>query len=259
VSPAYPITPAISDSLNGFDPNLRIGYVQSWNVELQRELSHASVIDIRYTGNHGVGEWRQFNLNEVNTFENGFQKEFYNAQNNLAIANGVSVAQLFSIPTANLKNNFGNQGLPGQVNIPIYTTALAGATADTTIATQLARNQVGGSARDISTNTTRMGRLLAAGYPANFFVVNPDVGAVRPRTAAHSSFRTSASPCTTRSRSNSAAAWRPACSRKAVTSGRSRSRTALSTRRPTSHRRPRSATSASIASSPARTSATRSR
>src|SRR6185437_6569319 len=148
-SPAYPITPAISDGVNGFDPNLKICYVQSWNVELQRELSHTSVLDIRYTGNHGVGEWRQFNLNEVNTFENGFQKEFYAAQNNLAIANGVSVAQLFALPSAGLKNNFGNQGLPGQVNIPLYTTALAGATADTTIATQLARNQVGGSARDI--------------------------------------------------------------------------------------------------------------
>ncbi len=175
VSPNYPITPAISDGLNGFDPNLKMGYVQSWNVELQRELGKATSLALRYTGNHGLKEWRQVNLNEVNTFENGFQTEFYNAQKNLAIANGVSVPQLLTLPTANLKANFGNQGLSGQTNIPILTAALAGATNDTTIATQLARNQVGGVARDISVNTTRTSRLVAAGYPANFFVVNPDV------------------------------------------------------------------------------------
>ena len=175
VSPAYPITPAITDSLNAFDPKLKMGYVQSWNLELQRELSKATVLDIRYTGNHGVGEWRQSNLNEVNTFENGFQSEFYNAQNNLAIANGISIPQLLQTPIASLKTvNFGNAGLPGQKDIPIISTALA-TTTDTTTAQQLLRNQVGGVANGISGNVTRMGRLVASGRPANFFVVNPDV------------------------------------------------------------------------------------
>jgi hypothetical protein len=175
VSPAYPITPAITDSLNAFDPNLKMGYVQSWNIELQRQLNASTVFDIRYTGNHGLDEWRQVNLNEVNTFENGFQNDFYTAQSNLAIANSLSVPQLLSTPLAALKTvNFGNTGLPGQRDIPIIQTALA-TTTDTTTAQQLLRNQVGGVANGISGNVTRMGRLVASGKPANFFVVNPDV------------------------------------------------------------------------------------
>ncbi len=45
-------------------------------------------------GNHGVDLWAPVNLNEVNTVENTFLTQFQAAQNNLAIANGISVPQL---------------------------------------------------------------------------------------------------------------------------------------------------------------------
>jgi hypothetical protein len=167
-APQYPLAPCFTCSMNGFDPNLHLGYVQSWNLGYQRELSRNTVMEIRYNGNHGVREWRQLSLNETNIFENGFLNEFKIAQNNLAIARGGSIYQNTGVV------NFGNQGLPGQQNIPIIQTAL-GTTSDNTSATYLMMGQAGTLAGSISTNSARMANLTKAGYPANFFVVNPAV------------------------------------------------------------------------------------
>ncbi len=175
-APQFPLTPAFSDSLNDFDPNLKMGYVQSWNLGYQRELTRDTVVEFRYQGNHGVHEWRQINLNEVNIFENGFINEEMIAQTNLAIANGVTVAQLPFLATLK-SNNFGNAGLPGQQNLKILQIALGTACCtDTTTATSLAHNSLGSVANSIATNVTRLNALIAAGYPSNFFQVNPAVG-----------------------------------------------------------------------------------
>ncbi|MEK7409647.1 MAG: carboxypeptidase-like regulatory domain-containing protein [Acidobacteriota bacterium] len=162
--PTYPIPVVAGNSINDFDPGLRMGYVQSWNLSLQRELTPSTVLDLRYVGNHGTRLWRQINLNEVNTFENGFLEEFKIAQSNLAIARRQNPASV----------NFGNQGLAGQRPIPIIQTAL-GLVSDTGFATNLQRGEAGSLANAIAFNQTRMNRLTAAGYPANFFVANPTV------------------------------------------------------------------------------------
>ncbi len=162
--PSYPIPVVAGDGVNDFDPNLRMGYVQSWTLSFQRELAQNTVLDFRYVGNHGVGLWRQSNLNEVNIFENGFLDEFKIAMNNLAIARA-------SNPTS---NNFGNQGLPGQRDIPIIRTAL-NLISDANFATTIERGAAGSLANSIAFDATRMNRLRAAGYPPNFFVVNPSV------------------------------------------------------------------------------------
>ncbi len=175
-APQFPLSPAFTDSLNDFDPNLKMGYVSSWNIGYQRELTHDTVMEVRYVGNHGVHEWRQINLNEVNIYENGFLNEEMIAQNNLAIANGVTVAQLPFIATLK-SNNFGNSGLPGQQNLKVLQTALGSACCtDSTTATSLARNNLGGLANTTATTLSRLNNLIAAGYPANFFQVNPAVG-----------------------------------------------------------------------------------
>jgi hypothetical protein len=175
-TPSFPITPSFTDSLNDFDPHLKMGYVQSWNIGYQRELSHSTVVEVRFTGNHGVNEWRQVNLNEVNIFENGFLNEAMIAQNNLAIANGMSVGQMMFTPT--LKTyNYGNQGLPGQQNLKMLPTAL-GTTCcnDTTTGGYLQLSRFGSFANAIATNPTRLNNLINSGYPANLFMVNPAVG-----------------------------------------------------------------------------------
>ncbi|HLK65541.1 MAG TPA: carboxypeptidase regulatory-like domain-containing protein [Bryobacteraceae bacterium] len=166
-TPSYPIPASFTTSVNGFDPNLKTGYVQSWNLSYQRELDRNTVLEIRYNGNHGTDLWRQIGLNEVNIFENGFLSEFQTAQNNLAIARGGNITNATT-------NNYGNQGLPGQKNIPILQTAI-GNTTDTTTATNLMLGAAGTVANSIATNAARMASLTAAGYPANFFVVNPTV------------------------------------------------------------------------------------
>jgi hypothetical protein len=82
-SPVYPNTGLITDSVNAFKPDIDIGYVGSWTVGLQRELTSNMVLEVRYVGNRGHKLWRQYNLNETNVIENGFINEFRLAQQNL--------------------------------------------------------------------------------------------------------------------------------------------------------------------------------
>jgi hypothetical protein len=165
----FPIPATFTTSLNGFAPNLKTGYVQSWNLSFQRELDKNTVLEIRYNANHGTDLWRQMALDEVNTLENGFLSQFEIAQNNLAIARGGNI-----LNNQSTVFNFGNQGLPGQQNVPILSTAI-GNTTDSTTAGYLTLGQAGSSANSIATNSGRMASLTAAGYPANLFVVNPTV------------------------------------------------------------------------------------
>lgn len=164
--PTYPIPVQNGQTVNAVDPNIRREYVESWNVGFQRSLGQNTVVEIRYVGNHSVGLWRTINLNEVNIYENGFLSDFRNAQNNLNIARAAQPAGAIAT------NNFGNQGLPGQVNVPILSTAL-GTANDQTTAIYLVQGQAGASARDIAGNATRMANLTRAGYPLNFFQANP--------------------------------------------------------------------------------------
>jgi len=174
-SPTYPIVPVTTNSLNDFDPNLKLGYVQSWNIGFQRELDNNTVVEARFTGNHGTSLWRQYNLNEVNIVENGFLNDFKVAQNNLAIANGTTVAGLYNL--ASLKTtNYGNQNLAGQQNTQYIQSAIGNAT-DSTTANNLKYGQAGTLANQIAANATRMANLIKAnpGVPSNFFQVNPAV------------------------------------------------------------------------------------
>jgi Carboxypeptidase regulatory-like domain len=165
----FPIPANFTSSLNAFDPNLKMGYVESWNIGFQRELTRNTVVEVRYTGNHGLHEWRQLNLNEVNTIENGFQSVFNAARNNLLIARG---GNMYSTST----NNFANQGLAGQVDIPFIKSALGSSCCNVSgLATNLAYGQVGSFANTLSTTLADNQNWVAAGYPSNYFVVNPTV------------------------------------------------------------------------------------
>jgi hypothetical protein len=175
-SPVYPLAAGFTTSLNDFKPNMDLGFVRSWNIGWQRQLSPNMAVEFRYTGNRGVNLWRQYNLDEVNIVENGFINEFMVATNNLRIARGGNLNN-----TAG-GNNWGNQGLPGQAPVPILQTAI-GNTSDGTIASQILTGQAGAAANGIALNSARMGNLTAASStacsggpcPVNMFVVNPTV------------------------------------------------------------------------------------
>jgi hypothetical protein len=81
--PTYPNNGLITDSVNAFDPNLKIGYVESWSMGVQREIGKDNVLEVRYVGNRGHKLWRQIDLNEINVVENGVYNEWKLAQQNL--------------------------------------------------------------------------------------------------------------------------------------------------------------------------------
>jgi hypothetical protein len=159
-SPTFPFTARQGASINDFNPNLRPGYTQSWTFGIQRELTKDMALEVRYVGNHGTRLWGQTEIGEVNIFENGFLDEFKIAQENLRIAR-------LSNPNS---NNFGNQGLAGQKNIPIIATAL-NTTNDTTFATTISRGEAGRLAANIAQDITRMNRLI--NNPATAAIVKP--------------------------------------------------------------------------------------
>lgn len=104
--------------INGIDPHLKQPYTISWNFGIQRRLGENRALEVRYVGNRTLHQWNTVNPNEVNIFENGFLQEFKNAQNNLKVCT--------ADPGCAAHSSFANQGLAGQVALPIFTAAFAG-------------------------------------------------------------------------------------------------------------------------------------
>ena len=90
---------------------LKSPMIVNWTLGYQREIWRDAALEIRYVGNRGSNLWRFYNINETNIIENNFLQEFRNAQRNLAIN------------VANGQTGFANNGLPGQVALPIFETA----------------------------------------------------------------------------------------------------------------------------------------
>jgi hypothetical protein len=184
--------PTLGNGLWAIDPNLKIPYVQQWNVGFEREIFPNTALEIRYVGNHAVKVWRAVDFNEVNIFENGFLSEFLRAQQNRAacVAAGSAAcraAQTASgVPAAQLANvSFGNWGLPGQVPLTIFDKLFNGTAAfratqyaNSTFLTDITRNDVALLASRLAfTSTYRANR--EAFFPSNFFVANPNAAFAR--------------------------------------------------------------------------------
>jgi len=163
--PIFPFTARQGASINDFDPSLRPGYTQSWTFGIQRELTSDMALEVRYVGNHGTRLWRQYELGEVNIFENGFLNEFLVAQKNQAICQANSAACIAAQAAAGIAaanrtaSSYGNWGLPGQGNIPIIQTAI-GSAVDLTTITSITRGEAGRVAASIAQNLTRMNNLI---------------------------------------------------------------------------------------------------
>jgi len=65
-----------------FDPNLRVPYVQQWNVGVQREILKDTVLEARYVGNRGTKLTRAIDVNQQRIFANGFFQDFQRAMFN---------------------------------------------------------------------------------------------------------------------------------------------------------------------------------
>jgi len=150
------------------DPNLRAPYVHQWNIGYEREIAKDTAIEIRYVGNRSPNNWRAYNLNEVNIFENGFLAEFKNAQANLA-----------------LRGNSFAPGCVGCVALPIFDKFFNGLSSgngytNSAFITNLTNNNVGGFANTLAFSSTyRANReSTTLGLAGNFFVANPNAAFV---------------------------------------------------------------------------------
>ena len=159
-------------NLDTIDPNIRSPYTESWNFGVQRKLPGNNVFEVDYVGNHAVRLWLQYDLNEVNIFENGFLNQFKTAQGNL-VANGGTT----------FSDNTGNTGV---TPTPIFDTAFTGqasAFTNSTFINYLNTGQAGALAGAIASNPTYFCNMVGANfnpcgnsggaYPINFFQANP--------------------------------------------------------------------------------------
>ena len=181
-SPTFPRDLTTADSANAFSPDLKTGKVHSFSLGYQRELDQNTVVEFRYVGNRGVGLQRQYNINEFNTIENGFAREFQLAQNNLyanlAAGRGASFAFFgagtgtsplpISLAYINGNSTF-NPNDPARYNSTLF--ANSGLVA---ALSQNAPNVIGFSA-GIEGNAARRANAIANGLPSNFVRVNPTV------------------------------------------------------------------------------------
>ncbi len=161
------------------DPNLRSPYIENWYFGLQRQLPGNTVVEANYVGNHSIHMWMNYDMNEVNIFENGFLSEFKIAQANLAANGGTSFAD--------------NTGAAGVQSLPIEDQAFGqGSSAFTnpTYIGYLTSGQAAALANAIATNSTYFCNLVGNGggaftpcgglgyssgtaYPINMFQANP--------------------------------------------------------------------------------------
>ena len=187
-APAASLFPGTFYAMN---PNIRQPYVQQWNFGIQRQLGSNSAIEVRYVGNLSLHQWLGYNINEVNIFENGFLGEFHNAQNNLAVNKA-----------AGKGNTFANLGLPGDAPLPIMTAAFGSNTSNFSSGTFLTylntgaagsvANTLSGQGNNINLYCNLVGigafapcaskvaSARGAGYPINFWQVNPFSGRAAP-------------------------------------------------------------------------------
>ncbi len=160
-----------------FDDDFRTAYVHQFTLNVQRELRPNLVVEVGYVGSRGRGLFEFLNVNQIEMNSNGFLQEFINAQNNLRICRA----------TTGCTARFSNQGLAGQVNVPIFTALFTGVStgsqthagfSNSTSLGHLDNNNLGAlaSAMDRGTTTTTIQNStgpLAAGLGDSFFRPNP--------------------------------------------------------------------------------------
>jgi hypothetical protein len=201
-TPTYPLTgePFVqaTNSVNIYDPNIKVPYSQSWTFGIQRELDKNTVIEARYVGTRNLRGWTTYNLNsvELNIAENGMLDEFRQAQRNLEV---FKAANPTCGQTGGPACSFAFRGLPGQAPLPITLAYFQGlgpasnpfnpnnassyTSANFTSAAflnTLAANNPSiccsttlSYAGQLENNGTFRNNALLAGLPPNFFLTNP--------------------------------------------------------------------------------------
>jgi hypothetical protein len=184
-SPAYPIIAQPGNSLNLYDPNLKTPYTKSYSIGVQRAIGQDMAVEVRYVGTQSLRNWGVEDWNDSNIYENGFLEEFKMAQANLR----ATVAAGLCASSATCTFGYRGPGT-GTVPLPTYLGFLTGSKDINNPAAYTATNftnttfigrlnmfqpSVTGAVGDLQT-TARLANGLTAGFPSNFWRMNPAVG-----------------------------------------------------------------------------------
>ena len=160
-----------NQAIGVFDSNLRTGYVQNWNLSVQRELPGKMSLDVRYLGSKGTKLVRQIDINEVNIFESGVLEAFLVTQ---AGGNSPLLDQMF---------NGLNLGLGRSATVRTGHRLSVLSEINTNTRDFFANNNVGGFAKYLNNTdnfTNIRGELLRrANLPENLIVGNPQFSQAR--------------------------------------------------------------------------------
>ncbi len=184
-TPVYPLTGAITNAANTYDPNLQTPYIMSWTFGLQREITKDMAIEIRYVGNRALNFRQSYNINEVNIVENKFLDEFKLAQANLQANNAAGGSRAGSF--AYFGPGTGTSPLPITLayvtgnpasaagNPALYSNASNSQFRSNTFINPLAVNNANpfGFANSLFTNAGFRTNAANAGLPVNLFLANP--------------------------------------------------------------------------------------
>ncbi len=66
------------------NPNLTNGYVQQWNLNIQRQIAKNTILDVGYVANRGVKLFYEVNLNQSQIFNNGFLPAYNQIASNVS-------------------------------------------------------------------------------------------------------------------------------------------------------------------------------
>jgi hypothetical protein len=196
-APVYPITDIVTEDISLFDQHLQVPYGDSYTVGFQRSLGSRTAVEVRYVGTRAREIWANVDYNEPNIFENNFLNEFRqaqaNLQANLAAGRGPNfryfgagtgtaplptiLAYFSSVPAADASD-------PSRYTSPAF--------ANATYLSRLAAYNPSPFwlSYDLWWNAGFRANAAAAGVPANFFFMNPDLmgGAVLTQNRDDTSF-----------------------------------------------------------------------
>ena len=199
VSPTYPLTPAINESIDIHYPDWPITNTHQYSFGIQRELGRSMALDIRYVGNTNVSGWTTWNMTSPAQWamlENGFYDEYRKAQanlrSNIVAGNGTTFAYTGAPGTSPLPifqayfagtplNNSANQNPANYTsanyrnsswynNLAMYQNVT---NVNSSPFTNIAGTGTSGLQNGIGTGTGFDANRIAAGLPINFFQANP--------------------------------------------------------------------------------------
>ncbi|MGH9411414.1 MAG: TonB-dependent receptor domain-containing protein [Vicinamibacterales bacterium] len=203
----YPQPIVFNTGIAEFDPNYQTSYTDSWSAGFQRSLGKNTAVEVRYIGNRTLGIPATLNYNEADIYNaafgssSSFLNEFKQAQKNLAanVAAGkgatfaytgiagtaplpIFLASYLGLPASASTDPANYKGTQWTNPATIPSLSLLTPNIGTFTAPLLSNGQIN-STNGLYANPTFRANAAAAGMPANFWVLNPNVLGDNLRTA----------------------------------------------------------------------------